>query len=103
MYRTEEEPRAQLAWFDRNGQEVGVIVRSGVFGNPVLSPDGKRIVVDLFEGGNQDIWTIDVSTGQLNRITFDAAIDHFPIWSPDGHRIAFESHRGGGGYTLYVK
>jgi Tol biopolymer transport system component len=54
---------------------------------PRVSPDGRRVVVDRVVQGNVDVWLLDGT--RMSRVTFDAAIDFFPIWSPDGTRIVF--------------
>ncbi len=41
--------------------------------------------------GNEDIWLMD--SARTTRVTFDAAIDVFPVWSPDGARMVFRSNR----------
>jgi hypothetical protein len=38
----------------------------------------------------------------LNPLTFDAAVDDFPLWSPDGRSIVFTSNRKGA-FDLYRK
>jgi len=38
---------------------------------------------------------LDLTSGQLSRLTHDLAYDGAPAWSPDGTRIAFESYRAG--------
>ncbi len=43
--------------------------------------------------GNTDVWLLDGV--RVSRLTFDAAVDRFPVWSPDGARIVFSSNRTG--------
>ena len=81
--------------FNRAGKQVGTVGPPGLCGSPVISPDGKRIAFDLDNGPNRDIWTAEIATGHVQRVTFDREVDHGPIWSPDGSRIAFDSHRSG--------
>ncbi len=92
----------QLTWFDRRGQRLG---RAGQPSDlwdisPQISPDGKRVAVTKFDGSNVDLWVHDLDRDVSQRITFDPAIDEFPVWSPDGKRIAFSSSRAGH-YDLY--
>ena len=89
-------PSRQLTLFDRQGT---VLRRNGgpaTYGQPALSPDGTRaaVVHTDVETGNQDIWTVDLSTGKSAALTADAAPDSAPVWSPDGRQVAYVSTRG---------
>jgi Tol biopolymer transport system component len=46
-----------LTWHDRTGKELGRIGEIGVLANPMLSPDGKRVTVDITDvkANNVDI------------------------------------------------
>jgi Tol biopolymer transport system component len=86
-----------LVWLDRAGREIGSLGTPGNQANPRLSPDGKRIALDIVDDqtGNMDIWVYNASGGVATRLTSDPAIDSGPVWSPDGNRIAFMSLRRG--------
>jgi eukaryotic-like serine/threonine-protein kinase len=88
---------SQLAWFDRNGTRLGTLGASANQGNPRISPDGKRVALDIIDPqtGNMDIWTYEFSGGVGRRLTSHPALDSDPIWSPDGSRIVFFSLRNG--------
>jgi Tol biopolymer transport system component len=62
---------------------------------PVWSPDGRRIAYWANDGGQRDVWTIGVETGEPVAVTQDAATDWSPEWSPDGRWLYFASDRGG--------
>jgi Tol biopolymer transport system component len=85
----------QLTVFDRQGKVVGTIGAPGVFTQPNLSPDGKRVAVvrNDRQTGNDDIWVYDVATGKGTAITSDTWDDDSPIWSPDGKSVAFVAFR----------
>ena len=63
--------------------------------DPILSPEGDRLVFTSARSGNRNIWTSrpDGTTARL--LTSGTAIDERPALSPDGQRIAFVSDRGG--------
>ena len=71
-------------------------MRAGHNGAPVFSPDGRRLalVLSLAEG-NFDVYTLDLATQVLRRLTDSPAIDTEPAWSPDGETIYFMSDRAG--------
>ena len=86
---------SQLLWFDRKGQETGVALKPGIYGNISLAPNGKLVALDGTDPASQntDIWTYDLENQSAKRLTFDPSIDSLPIWSPDGTRILFGSSR----------
>src|SRR6185295_5816135 len=89
--------RRQLVWVDRSGTVRGTVGPQNETGlsSPELSPDGKRVAVQLSVQGNADVWLIDVGRGVMSRFTFEPSVDTRPIWSPDGGRVVFPSSRNG--------
>src|SRR5262245_17413018 len=96
----------QLTLFDREGKELNAVGPKDLYTQPVFSPDAKRMAVvrqDL-EGQSNDIWIVDLSSGQYTKLTVsgerEAAAS--PAWSPDGRYVAFVGLRQGA-YGLYRK
>lgn len=63
------------------------------------SPDGKRIVfsasrVDnpLEQPAESELWTVDVASGELQKLTDRVGPDQSPRWSPDGRFIAYRGY-----------
>ncbi len=54
-------------------------------------------VSDMMEPGNMDIYSMDVDTLAVRRLTTDPAIDNHPDRSPDGAMVAWSSTRNPGG------
>lgn len=100
-------PRGDLIAYSRGG--VWVMNADGTnqreirasAGHPSWSPDGKRIVFYLASDGDSEIYTIDLDSGNLVKLTNNFEADYNPAWSPDGKSIAFSSSRAGG-LDIYV-
>ena len=61
--------------------------------DPDWSPDGRRLAFSATQGGNHDLYVINVDGTDLTRITSHGAKDKHPDWSPDSTRLAFSSPR----------
>ncbi|MGB7261687.1 MAG: Tol-Pal system beta propeller repeat protein TolB [Albidovulum sp.] len=68
---------------------------------PRFSPDGATVVFSLEQGGNTDLYSMQLSSGQMLQLTNSPAIETAPSFSPDGTRIVFESDRSGN-QQLYI-
>ena len=53
-----------MLWFDRKGQQIGVALNPGIYGNIMLAPNGKAVASDTTDPASQntDIWTYDLET-----------------------------------------
>ncbi len=69
--------------------------------SPAFSPDGNKITFSAEYDGNTDIYTMDLRSRAVTRLTGDPSIETSPSFAPDGSRIAFNSDRGGS-QQLYV-
>jgi len=59
-------------------------------------PDGQTFVFMSEErDGNWEIYSRDIQSGVVTRLTNNPAIDQIPVVSPDGRQVAFVSSRGG--------
>jgi Tol biopolymer transport system component len=91
----------QLVWYDRAGKQTGAIdapTNVSVGQSPMLSPDGKRLVVRMATGSEgtdsnpgvgSNLWVVDLEKGTRLRIT--STFSQMPVWSPEGSRIAYNN------------
>ena len=85
----------QLVWYDRDGKQTGAIdapMKVSVGQSPMLSPDGKRLVVRRVmgsTGADSNLWVVDLEKGTGLRIT--STFSQMPVWSPDGSRITYNA------------
>jgi TolB protein len=88
-----------LANPDGSGVEKVYDAPGGVdFADGEWSPDGSKVAGEVVhDGGNHDIYVLDVETRTPTRLTFFAGDDTSPTWSPDGSLIAFATGRWGTG------
>jgi len=84
---------SQLTWLDRSGKELGHIGEPGTISNPILSPDDRRVAVDIadLKANTVDIWLEAVEGNSSTRFTFGPSEDVNGVWSRDGRTIAYRS------------
>ncbi|WP_375459997.1 Tol-Pal system beta propeller repeat protein TolB [uncultured Enterovirga sp.] len=89
-----QQPRVQIINLETGTRQV-VGNFDDMTSSPRFSPDGRRLLIALQEGGNSNIYAMDLGSKQTTRLTNSSAIDTSPSYSPDGSQIIFESDRGG--------
>ena len=78
------------------GQREKVGNFPGITIAPRFSPDGQKVVLSLLQdNGSANLYTMDLRSRNVTRLTNSSAIDTSASYSPDGSQIAFESDRGG--------
>ena len=80
-----------LVWVDRDGREEALAAPPRPYTWVRVSPDDTRIVMEVEDPANTDIWMYDVRRGTFERFTVAAGHDRWPLWTPDGQRIVFAS------------
>jgi Tol biopolymer transport system component/predicted Ser/Thr protein kinase len=86
---------ATVQWLDRNGKMEPLLAKPGNYTRPRLSPDSKRLALDIPDASSRDVWIYDWQRDNTTRLTFNSGgVSPNPIWSPDGRFIVFEG-RGG--------
>jgi hypothetical protein len=66
---------------------------------PAVSPDGTKVIFQVFRNG---AWILDLEDGSMRCVLTDPTAEEF-AWAPDGRRVAFHSRRDGqwGIYILH--
>jgi len=90
-----------------NGKSRLLLETANPVRNPVWSPDGQRIALQMRLHDHWDIFVLNADGSGLQPLTRSsplaerAANNVAPAWSPDGHHIVFLSDRDGA-WRLYV-
>jgi hypothetical protein len=86
--------RLQLMWLDRSGKILSTIGEPEPQNTPVLSPDGRKLAVQLM-AGNSNIGIYDVDRGTKSRFTPDQAAKLLGAWKPSGDEILYSANPNG--------
>jgi Tol biopolymer transport system component len=82
------------------GEPRIVLAGSFLVFNAQVSPDGRFVAVTN-RGGQEDLFVVEVATGEVRQLTNDAARDRGAVWSPDQSRIYFYSQRDENRYEVW--
>jgi TolB protein len=78
------------------GAPEGAIEVPGIVQGVSLSPDGRRVALNSYDGrtSTSGLWLVDVATGQLSSLPGGPGPTGPPRWSPDGGRLLFFAAQG---------
>jgi len=87
----------RLVWYSRDGKRGQDAIEAGRYVQIELSPDDKRLVVEVRSerATSIDLWLKELG-GPLSRLTFGADSEQDPIWAADSSRVAFTSESKSG-------
>ncbi|HUH13594.1 MAG TPA: hypothetical protein VMK65_10810, partial [Longimicrobiales bacterium] len=70
---------------------------------PRFSPDGRQLVFVSDRSGADNVWTLDLATGDTTQISKNTTTEDFisPEWTPDGSYIVVSKGRGNLDLWLY--
>lgn len=71
------------------GHEATYLAGQAYLGHLSWSPDGARLAFDMFVGGDAEIFTLDLASGEARRLTERPGHDLAPGWSRTGRYLAF--------------
>jgi serine/threonine protein kinase/Tol biopolymer transport system component len=83
-----------------HGTPKPIVAGSFLVFSSQVSPDGRFVAITN-RGGQEDLFIVEIATGEIRQLTNDAARDRGATWSPDGSRIYFYSQRDGGRYGIW--
>jgi Tol biopolymer transport system component len=83
-----------LTWVSRTGDETPLPLEPRAYSTPRVSPDGTRLAFAVADEGRRDIFTYELGTRRLTRLTREGD-NKTPLWTRDGRRLVYASTRGG--------
>lgn len=89
-------PITELHIADANGCNDRVVFTSRFAVEPRWSVTNRIVFMSMMNGPLLDVYTIDPSGKDLQRLTENQGNNGDPVWSPDGSKISFGSDREGG-------
>ncbi|MGE0406263.1 MAG: protein kinase, partial [Candidatus Korobacteraceae bacterium] len=99
---------AQAAWsvarsllvVDHKGNVSPLLKEKRDYRRPRISPDGRQVAVEVFDGRVYQTWIVDIQSGAARPLTFKGA-SLFPSWSSDGKSVVFRVEEDS--YRIYRK
>ena len=101
VYQTGK-PRMRIVLADGRGGSRTLVAEPGMYQFPRFSPDGKRIAFASASDSATNIWTFELSSGTLRRVTTGGTVNDRPEWMPDGKHLLFTSNRAGS-YEIWTQ
>ncbi len=80
--------KTTIQWVDPAGKRTPLVAKPDRYANPRLSPDGKRLALQIDEDGASNIWVYDPQRDSMTRLTSTGG-NAAPVWSPDGRYVVF--------------
>ncbi len=68
-----------------------------------LSPDGRRVALDLIGVSSPDIWIKQLPAGPLSRLTFESTLANRPTWTADGQSVVYIAATDSGPPAVWKK
>jgi hypothetical protein len=85
----------RLVWRDRQGNELGTLGEPASYDEVHLVPGGELVALAREEGGEGDIWVVDLRRELFTRFTFEKGYESGIVPTPDGRALFFSAERIG--------
>ena len=85
------------------GYDAVINLPMDAINSPAWSPDGSKILFSGVKDGRLDLFTIDIKTRELVRLTDDFFDESSAQWSSDGTKITFASDRTEAPYAISLE
>jgi WD40-like Beta Propeller Repeat len=89
---------AQLVIVDRSGVAHDIPGEPALFRSPRVSPDGRRVAVEIGALASPANWILDLTTHALTPLSPDSASIR-PEWTRDGSQVVFQRRLGSNGIS----
>jgi serine/threonine-protein kinase len=84
----------QIVRVGRDGSVAPLPVEPAAYLSAMLSPQGDKLAMTVFENGKTNVVIRDLSRGTDVQLPSDD-VNTWPVWSPEGDEIVFNSARNG--------
>jgi len=86
------EKRTRFLWLDRRGSPIrDLSFPPEVYGRFRLSPDDRRVALEVITSSGTLVYDGDLSTGVLTRLSKQSGTHFLPVWSADGRYVVYGS------------
>ncbi len=82
------------------GEAKAIVAGSFLVFSSQISPDGRYVAVTN-RTGQEDLFVVELATGDIRQLTNDEARDRGATWSADGTKIYFYSQRDADRYEIW--
>jgi eukaryotic-like serine/threonine-protein kinase len=82
------------------GEARSIVAGSFLVFSSQISPDGRSVAVTN-RAGQEDLFVVELATGDIRQLTNDEARDRGATWSADGTKIYFYSQRDTNRYEIW--
>src|SRR3954469_9894016 len=89
MYVPSESNDDIISSMDPSGAATPLLAVPGICTNPVFSPDGGRVAMEVSDGTHFDVWVYDLTGATWTQITHEDTAFTRPVWTPGGRWLAF--------------